>query len=368
MKRLLLFLTIAACLTGCSKFPASSKWQVGQTATREGEWQGEKKISWMQKMGLPKDSQVIEFLEKSGLKIGSVEPVAYEETKEGRTVTYQVYAMVPTRLYRMTSQKWNPQDKELQRFGKVLVFNPGLPAGEAWNTERAGVAAEAGKKINFLWRMNEDKVFKVVTTDALIFGNNLFTEQQVRDAQSQTASAIADLQGEVSRIKQKVADFKASQLASIPGDPKRPELLSRKWGGSGSGEPTKTAVRGVGGAAGGAAIGGIAGGGDGAAIGAGAGFLAGLIYDGVSKSNDREEHERAVDAENNRRLSAWNAEKKELNARRAEVKKQAAQMEDQLMNELEARIASQNGRVRASEGVGQQPGSQPATDAGKVNL
>jgi hypothetical protein len=365
MKRLFLLLAASALLTGCgSKFPSPDKWTVGNTRAQEREWEGPAKISWLQKWGLPKESAVIAFLEKSGLKIGKIEPVEFEKTRTGSTATYQIYATVPSRLYRMNSRKWSPSEKELQRFGSVLVFNPGLPPGEAWDTQNAQVAAEAGKKLVFTWKITQDDVYKTTTTDALVFGSNLFTEQQVRDSQTQTANAIASLQREVGDIQRQVADFKSSQLAQVPGDPARPKLLSKKWGGSGSGEPTRTGVRAVGGAATGAGIGALAGGGDGAAIGAGAGLLGGLIYDGVSKSNDREEFEKGVNAENNRRLSAWNSEKKELAARRADINKQAHQMQDRLFAELEARIAANPGAISGGGGstltdtppAGDQPG------------
>lgn len=367
MKKILFSLAACILLSGCgSKFPPPDKWLVGGDRAQEGEWKGESKVSWLQSWSLPSEAGVIAFLEKSGLKIGKIEPVAFEKTKTGATATYQVYATVPTRLYRMNARKWYPQEKELQRFGSVLVFNPGLPAGEAWDTQGAQVAAEPGRKLTFTWRIVRDDVFKTTTADALVFGNNLFTEQQVRDAQSQTASAIAELQRSVGDIKRQVADFKSSQLASVPGDPPKPELLSRKWGGSGSGEPTRTGVRALGGAGAGAGIGALAGGGEGAAIGAGAGLLGGLIYDGVSKSNDRKEFERKVDAENNQRLAAWNAEKKQLAARRAEINKEAKAMEDRLYSELEARIASNSG---AMPGASSPLGNEPISDKpGKVNL
>jgi len=346
MKKLLIILTTCVLLTGCgSKFPPPDKWMTGNERAQEGEWKGASKVSWFQSLSLPKEAEVIAYLEKSGLKIGKIEPVEFEKTKTGAAVTYQVYATVPSRLYRMTSRKWNPAEKELRRFGSVLVFNPGLPPGEAWDTQSAQVAAEPGKKLTFTWKLKQDDVYKTTTADALVFGSNLFTEQQVREAQAQTADAIATLQRQVGDVKRQVADFKASQLAQVPADPPRPQLLSRKWGGSGSGEPTRTGVRAVGGAATGAGIGALAGGGEGAAIGAGAGLLGGLIYDGVSKSNDRKQFEREVDAENSRRLSAWNSEKRQLAAQRSEINKQANEMQERLFSELEARIASNSGAI-----------------------
>lgn len=367
MKKNLVVLTAIFLLTGCgSKFPSPDKWMTGGDRAQEGEWKGPSKVSWFQSWSMPKEAEVIAFLEKSGLKIGKIEAVDFEKSKTGLSATYQVYATVPSRLYRMTSRKWNPAEKELRRFGSVLVFNPGLPPGEAWDTQTAQVAAEPGKKLTFTWKLKQDNVYKTTTADALVFGSNLFTEQQVRDAQVQTADVIASLQREVGGVKTQVADFKSAQLAQVPGNPPRPELLSRKWGGSGSGEPTRTGVRAVGGAATGAGIGALAGGGEGAAIGAGAGLVGGLIYDSVSKSNDREEFEKQVDAENNRRLSAWNAEKKELAARRSEINKQAKEMEERLFSELEAKIAANSGAV---SGAGAPATTAAPTDQpGKVKI
>jgi hypothetical protein len=356
MKKLLFILTTCVLMTGCgSKFPPPDKWIVGNDRAQEGEWKGASKVSWFQSWSLPSEASVIAFLEKSGLKIGKIEAVNFEKSKTGATATYQVYATVPSRLYRMNSRKWSPAEKELRRFGSVLVFNPGLPPGEAWDTQAAQVAAEPGKKLEFTWKLKQDDVYKTTTADALVFGSNLFTEQQVRDSQAQTAEAIASLQRNVGDVKRQVADFKSSQLAQVPSDPPRPQLLSRKWGGSGSGEPTRTGVRAVGGAATGAGIGALAGGGEGAAIGAGAGLLGGLIYDGVSKSNDREKFEREVDAENSRRLSAWNSEKKHLAAQRSEINKQANEMQERLFSELEARIAANSGAISGGGPAGTTP-------------
>ncbi len=365
MKKLLFVLAAGVILTGCgSKFSSPDKWVSGNNRAQEREWSGPPQVSWIQKWRLPKESDVVAFLERSGLKIGKIEPVAFEKTKTGCTATYQVYATVPSRLYRMLPQKWNPAEKDLRRIGNVLVFNPGLPAGEAWDAQSARIAAEAGKKLTFTWKITQDDVFKTTTTDALVFGDHLFTEQQVHDAQAQTANAIAMIEREVGSVHKQVAEFKSDQLAQIPANPPRPELLSKKWGGSGSGEPTRTGVRAVGGAAAGAGIGALAGGGNGAAIGAGAGLLGGLIYDTVSKSNDREEFERKVDAENNRRLAAWNADKKELAARRADVARQAADLQERLFTELEAKIAANSGAI---------PGAGPETvittdQPGKVKM
>lgn len=354
MKKLLVVLTVTIFLTGCSsKFPPPAQWQPGQERASEGEWQGKKGVSWFQSFKLPKKSDVISYLERSGLKIGRIEPIAYEENDKQQTATYEVYAVVPTKLFKMASRQWLPKEKELQPFGSVIVFNPGLPAGYAWDTEAAQVAAEAGKKVTLTWRITTDRTYNVTTTDVLQLGNNLFTEQQVNDARAQTAQAISALQNEVAQIKAKIAEFKSAQLAQVPADPPAPEMLSKKWGGSGSGEPTKTGMRTLGGAATGAAIGGLAGGGEGAGIGAGAGLLGGLIYDVVSKSNDREKFEKAVDAENSNRIHQWKAQKRELAARRAEIGKQAAEMENQMMSQLAAKIVANSGRVGEMPSEGQ---------------
>src|SRR5207247_378130 len=98
------------------------------------------------------------------------------------------------------------------------------------------------------WRIVDDRIYKSVTADALVFGNNLFTEEQVKTAQGESAGTMASLQGAVGDIKKQIAATQAAQLAQIPEDPPKPELLSKKWGGSGSGEPTRTGVRAVGGA------------------------------------------------------------------------------------------------------------------------
>jgi hypothetical protein len=127
-------------------------------------------------------------------------------------------------------------------------------------------------------------------------------------------------------------------------------MISSKWGGDGSGEPTKSAERigggTVAGAAGGAAFGAAAGdAGLGAGIGAGVGLLGGLIYDGVSKNNDKERYQRKVAAENAERMDDWHSQIKALNQQRNQIKQDAIAEREKALADLSNRIVAANGHV-----------------------
>ena len=254
-------------------------------------------------------------------------------------------------MLRLQQTPWRPSHPDTARFAKVLVLNNGLPAGAMWDTQNPAVAAEAGTKLNFAWQVKWDKNFNTVTTDRLPLTEGVVTQQQSSQYQAESTNTISQLQNQIQQINAQVQQDTQAKLAQVPADPPKPELKSTKWNhGDGSGEPTKSAERMGGataaGAAGGAAFGAAAGdAGLGAGIGAGVGLLGGIIYDTVSKNNDREKYQRQVTAENSERMSEWKAQIKDLAKQREQIKQDAIAAKQHALDDLANSIASNQGHL-----------------------
>ncbi len=318
-------------------------------------------ISWWAKtFNLPKPEGVEAYLTKQGLKVNEIDPIHYAESDGSVTITYQVHAEVPGQLFRLQSIPWHPTDPQLARYAPLVVLNQGQPAGYLWDTQNAMVAANAGEKLNFTWKVHVDVANHDVTTDRLPYEGNVFSPDQLSQFQAETQSTIAGLQAALQQIHNQVQTDYQAHMAQIPADPPKPQTISSKWGGDGSGEPTKSAERigggAAGGAAGGALFGAIAGNaGMGAGIGAGVGLLSGVIYDTVSKDNDKKKYQRAVAAQNAENLDNWRAQVKALHQQRNQVEADAKAENDQLLNDLANRITANNGRL---DGVASSPAPQ----------
>lgn len=329
-------------------------WQLGSEAAKPLDGSEKTDIGWWAKtFDLPKTEDVSAYLQKQGLNVASIEPSHYEETKDTVTVTYQVHAEVPNQLLRLRQVPWHPTDPVQARYSPILILNQGLPAGSMWDTQHPAVAAEAGTKLNFAWQAHWDKTFNHVTTDRLPYSDNVFTQQQVDQYRQEAANTTSTLAADIKQIDDQIQSDLQAQLAQVPANPPKPELRSRKWGGDGSGEPTKSAERIGGGtaagAAGGAAFGAAAGdAGMGAGIGAGVGLLGGIIYDTVSKDNDKKKYQREVDAENDAKMADWRTQVKALDQQRAQIKKDAAAQKEKDLTDLANRITAANGRVDTS--------------------
>jgi hypothetical protein len=328
-----------------------STWKLGDQPATKLNGDGTADIGWWTKLFyLPKADAVTGYFKAQGLDVAKVVPLHYEDDKESRTITYQVFAQVPAQLVKLRQNSWAPNDPDLRPFEHVVVLNEGLPAGVFWNTQNPAVEAEAGAQLNFACKVRWDKNFNTVTTDRLPYTDSVFTQEQVSKIQSQTSGTIAALQAQVQQISTQVQNDTQAKLAQVAPNPPKPELMSHQWGGDGSGEPTKSAERIGGGtlagAAGGAAFGAAAGdAGMGAGIGAGVGLLGGLIYDGVSKSNDRKRYEAHVDAVNSERMGDWRAQVKVLNNQRDQIKQDGDNEKQQMIADLVSRIQAANGQI-----------------------
>ena len=345
-------------------------WQPGKNTAATLDGTDKPDIGWWTRtFDLPKEEPVIDYLKKQGITVTRIEPAHYTATKDDATLTYDVYAEVPAQLLTLQKTAWSPADPDLQRFRNVLVLNQGLPAGQEWNTQQPTVAAEAGTRLNFAWKVKWDKTYSLVETDRLPLSEGVFTQQEVAQFQTESANAEMQLRGQIQQIDARVQADTNAKLAQVPPDPPKPQMLSSKFGGSGSGEPTKSGERigggAVAGAAGGAAFGAIAGdAGLGAGIGAGVGLLGGLIYDGVSKSNDRKKHEREVAAENEERLDNWHDQLRDLKKQRSDIQQQALAERDHDLDDLATRIQSNNGKPDGF--VAAQPAPATYSDAPQV--
>ncbi len=330
----------------------AASWRLGQDAAKQLDGKEQPDIGWWTRtFDLPKQDIVADYLKNQGLTVGKIVPAHYEDTKDDTTVTYDVYAEVPAQLLRLKQTTWRPSDPDTARFAKVLVLNDGLPAGTMWDTQHPAVAAEAGTKLNFAWQVKWDKNFNTVTTDRLPFTDNVVTQQQAGGYQTESGNAITQLQNQIQQINTQVQTDTQVKLTQVPADPPKPELKSTKWNhGDGSGEPTKSAERMGGataaGAAGGAAFGAAAGdAGLGAGIGAAVGLLGGIIYDTVSKNNDREKYQRQVTAENAERMDEWRAQIKHLNKQRNQIQQDAIAEKQRALDDLANSIAANHGRL-----------------------
>ena len=328
-----------------------AKWQLGPEPAKQLDGQGDADIGlWTRTFDLPGKEAVAGYFKGQGLNVGKITPLHYENTKDAETITYQVYAVVPEPLMRLQKVSWQPADPDLIPFAKVLMLNDGLTPGTMWDTQHPTVAADPGTKLNFSWRVRWDKTDNTVTADRLPYVDAVFTQEQVSRFESAANNTISQLKDQIAQIDRQVQGDVQARLAQVPDNPPKPKLMSSKWGGNGSGEPTRSAERigggAAAGAAGGAAFGAAAGdAGTGAGIGAGVGLLGGLIYDGVSKQNDRARYERHVAAVNAERMSDWHAQVKTLDKRRDQVKQAGVTEKQQQEQDLASRISAAKGRL-----------------------
>ena len=340
-----------------------SAWQLGQEPAKDLDGDGASDIGWWARtFDLPKKDAVMGYFKGQGLNVGKIVPLHYENTKDDEMITYQVYAEVPEQLMRLQQVPWQPTDPDMAPFAKVLLLNDGLKPGTMWDTQHPTIAADAGTKLNFSWRVRWDKNYNTVTTDRLPYEDAVFTQEQISQFQSASNDKISQLNGQIQQVDSQVQSDVRAKLAQVPADPPKPKLLSSRWGGNGSGEPTKSAERmgsgTVAGAAGGAAVGAAAGdAGMGAGIGAGVGLLGGFIYDTVSKNNDRARYQRRVAAENAERMNDWRAQVKALDKQRDKVRQDGVTEKQQQLQDLANRVAAAKGHL---DGVAE---PAPASDA-----
>jgi len=350
-KILALVVSVGLMLAGCGKkdqvIQDFSKWKMDSAciASRLSEKQSPK-VSVLQKWfgSIPEESGVRKKLAEMGLEVGSLELFEIKETPNGSEIVYQVYAMLKDDLYQVPVTEWSPAGPNLLIFRDVLIFNEKLGAGMCYNIPGAVASGRSEDTMILAWTVRSDMSFGKVRYDSLPFPKGTLTKSMLDRVAAEHAEIEADLAQQFNEIAAKTEAYHAAQRQGI----QDPATVSNKFGGSGSGEPTKTGARGLGGAATGAAIGSLAGGGEGAGIGAAAGFLGGMIYDAVSKANDEKKARDAAEARK-RALQA------KLN--------QAKQATDRFFS---AEVEMLKNKIRANRGRPPKPGQEVAQLAGQT--
>jgi hypothetical protein len=273
---------------------------------------------WQRKTALPNESAVRSALARrlpANFKLTDLQPVQMEKADSGVRMVYQVglkctsaECLVPVGNIKLPANAPRGAD----RFARYLVAAPDLPPGRMFLPDEKRVLLREGENVQFAWTVRQatksDGVWRVTDAEPLPFQVNPGFEYRLADATPGASFALTRSAEEVdsltnqqdrrlkefcdrfARINEQVDAYRSERMSSVPGVPQKDNT---KFGGSGSGEPTKTAARVGGGAATGAAIGAMAGGGEGAGWGALGGLVAGGIYDAVSKSNDKKKFEEA---------------------------------------------------------------------------
>jgi len=308
---------------------------------------------WTRTFDFPNLSQQVpEYLNGQGLKVDSIVPVHYTDNKDAAVLTYQVTVSVPGELYRVPQASWASANPEEAHFAGMLILNEGLPPGTYWDTAHAKVGASANVQRTTLFNVRWNKTSNTVTADRLL-PHDLVAQEQINKDQAETQRVITALDQRLQQIDAQVQQETQARLAQVPSDPPKPTPQVAHFGGDGSGEPTKSAARIGGGAAAGAAGGALFGAaagnaGMGAGIGAGVGLLGGIIYNAVSKSNDKEKLEREVADQNAEALDQWHSEIKSLKQQRAQIKNDEPNERAAALNALAGQIAANQGHLDAS--------------------
>ena len=354
--------------------------------TPEPSSAGDQRISWWQRtFELPHEKSVRAALERrlppdAGLR--GFDPVKVTKVGDGVAVNYRVHLRLASSMYGVPVENVQFNQPELARykkFSKYLIASEDLPPGRRFAFDQKKLVAPKGTDLQLPWTIRRAAIqegkWKVLDAEPLALDGNPIFEQALLDPdragfgatrlselspktvavpsanrapvwllrseerlRKDAAREDAELQFISSRVR--AIDAEVSQLrqrlaAELPA---RPEKDTTRFGGSGSGEPTKTGVRVGGGAAAGAGIGALAGGGSGAGWGALGGAVAGGIYDGVSKSNDRKRFEAAQESAYQEKMASYNAVKKRIDA---QVANRESELVSQLEQELQAKARQQ---------------------------
>lgn len=319
---------------------------------------GQKSISWWDKRRkLPNEVAVKAALQRrlgKDWELLQVEPISYVAHDQFVEVDYQVTVrpladIERARVVAMKDRMSGESEAMLQR-AQWLIGAPWLPAGLAIQPAGGLPVVPAGQKITLPWKVEdarvEDGVWRIFKAGPLAIEEPvrrpddwvqasmrrtdiLLTAEQLRQSSRVLEQSVANLRAELERIEEQVRQAEAEVQASIP---PRPSRSKEQFGGAGSGEPTKTGMRVVGGAATGASIGAIAGGGEGAGWGALGGAILGGVYDVASKAGDKKRFEQQKEAEYQRQLRSYESARRQAEAR-------IKNLRPALLKELDTRLA-----------------------------
>jgi hypothetical protein len=323
---------------------------------------------WDRNFKLPNEKAARAALKRrlpEGFKLVSLYPAKVETTEDGTRVDYIVKLKAASTFYAVGLAPLVADPKTPARARELFaLLKPAadLPAGKAYQLETKNEILAQGQTVTVPWAVRqvikEEGLWKVLDAEPLYFQANPAFETKLIETQGSTVrllrstDALEEAAAEqekttfsfnerIALIQAEVEEFKKERLAQLPSSAR---MSAEKFGGSGSGEPTKSAARIGGSAAAGAAAGAGFGaiGGDaglGAGVGAGAGLLGGLIYDLVSKEGDKKKLEAAKKADYQRQLNARSGAVAAMNREVALFEKQSY---DRYEQELRARAASRN--------------------------
>jgi hypothetical protein len=302
---------------------------------------------WARTFSLPpRNAMLAEFQQglPLGTKVVSFEPIGWQEVPGGIAVDYEAKLQLPGALYSVPILPVPVPSMATGPFAgleKNLVVSTNLPAGWYYDTQAKQLLMSPSSvypvKFQVLKAAKVNGTWQVLESVPLPFERSPVLEKRLLAEYPNGGARVVRAEGELQQeaqtfqqamqqfdsrvvtIKSDIAANSDRLMKSLPPYPSKPRYDNGKFGGSGSGEPTRTAGRTLGGAAVGAGLGAAFGqSGEAAGIGAGAGLLAGLVYDGVSKSNDKKKFEQqqaqynaSVRADYNQAVAAYNAAKKQ---------------------------------------------------------
>ncbi|WP_157895358.1 hypothetical protein [Verrucomicrobium sp. GAS474] len=338
--------------------------------------EAKQKVGWWDaRFKLPSEKAVRAALQRrlpDYLRIAALRPLSLTpgEDGDGVAVLYAVKLKARDDVYAVSvvaepAPTLAPMPSLAEPLVDLLVLADDLPPGFAYRPDDRTLLLAKGQSAEVTWKVNqavkEEGVWKVIDADPIHFEANGAYEYGLLDGNrkgtpaarlirsadaletgaASEKTALAGFGERVGVIEKQIGDFRRAKLAEVP-DARRD---TSKFGGNGSGEPTKTGMRVGGGAVGGAGIGALAGGGEGAGWGALGGAVLGGIYDIVSKSNDADKLKKAQDADYQRQLSARSAAQRRADA---ETTAYANQLYAAYAQELKAKAEAQVKKIKGT--------------------
>jgi hypothetical protein len=259
-------------------------------------------------------------------RIIELEPVAYAIDEDSMWITYLVTLRARYEMFWADFDRISVLDATLweAKLYPLLLASTDLAPGYTYSLEGAPQAFTQGEELSFYWVVDgyekQDGQWALVTAEPVpvqqdpAFENMVLRDKRLRDQSFLRSSA--QLAAELEIQNRAVREF-GDRMVVIESDSAaqrekllaavgpKPQMSDAKFGGSGSGEPTRTAARVGGGAASGAAVGAVADGGSGAGWGALAGAGAGAIYDIFSKSSDKKKFQQQKQSAYQKASSAY---------------------------------------------------------------
>jgi hypothetical protein len=316
---------------------------------------------WDRHFVLPPEPLIRAALERRlppGMAVVSLVPVTHSASGGGVRVVYRVGLVSPGSLLLVPAGPFLPPkdlSAQARKWMAFAVHAPDLPAGTAYQLDRAVPVLQPGQAVEVDWTVRRaarvDGAWRVLESDPIVYQRNadferrlrqapgaarfLRTESELAAARAMSASALEEIKAAAAdvaaRAAARAAAFRRDAMAGVP------TAAADSGGRGGSGTPTKTGVGALGGAALGGGIGAAAGDGEGAAIGAGAGALLGGI---IGYNVGRADEKRAVQRQNAARQQALGS----ANSRAAAYQAQITRETEEALRE---RAAAHDARLAA---------------------